>query len=106
MSLFNPTYIITSPSYAYKFLRGWTRDEVDLTYANSAYLYASESEDSAPFSVFDTQSYLPKTFTDSDTGVWMYATAAPVPEPEIYAMMGLGLGLLGWVGRRRKLQAA
>lgn len=30
----------------------------------------------------------------------------PVPEPEIYAMMGLGLGLLGWVGRRRKLQAA
>jgi hypothetical protein len=28
-----------------------------------------------------------------------------VPEPEIYAMMGLGLGLLGWVGRRRKPQA-
>ncbi len=34
------------------------------------------------------------------------APMAPVPEPEIYAMMGLGLGLLGWVGRRRKLQAA
>jgi len=29
-----------------------------------------------------------------------------VPEPEIYAMMGLGLGLMGWVGRRRKQQAA
>ena len=28
-----------------------------------------------------------------------------IPEPEIYAMMGLGLGLLGWVGRRRKLAA-
>jgi len=26
-----------------------------------------------------------------------------VPEPEIYAMMGIGLGLVGWVGRRRKL---
>lgn len=26
----------------------------------------------------------------------------PVPEPEIYAMMGVGLGLLGWFGRRRK----
>ena len=31
---------------------------------------------------------------------------APVPEPEIYAMLGLGLGLLGWVGRRRKRGAA
>lgn len=31
---------------------------------------------------------------------------APVPEPEIYAMMGLGLGLLGWVGRRRKTAAS
>lgn len=30
---------------------------------------------------------------------------SPVPEPEIYAMMGLGLGLLGWVGRRRKAAA-
>ena len=29
---------------------------------------------------------------------------APVPEPEIYAMMGLGLGLLGWIGRRKRLQ--
>jgi hypothetical protein len=30
----------------------------------------------------------------------------PIPEPEIYAMLGIGLGLLGWVGRRKKLQAA
>jgi hypothetical protein len=30
----------------------------------------------------------------------------PVPEPEIYAMLGIGLGLMGWVGRRKKLQAA
>jgi len=29
-----------------------------------------------------------------------------IPEPEIYAMMGLGLGLMGWVARRRKQQAA
>lgn len=27
---------------------------------------------------------------------------APVPEPEIYAMMGLGLALLGFVGRRQR----
>ena len=29
-----------------------------------------------------------------------------IPEPEIYAMMGLGLGLMGWVSRRRKQNAA
>jgi hypothetical protein len=28
-----------------------------------------------------------------------------VPEPEIYAMMSIGLGLMGWIGRRRKMQA-
>jgi len=30
------------------------------------------------------------------------AITTAIPEPEIYAMMGLGLGLVGWVGRRRK----
>lgn len=35
-----------------------------------------------------------------DAGTFTYVAA--VPEPEIYAMMGLGLGLLGWMGRRRK----
>jgi hypothetical protein len=29
-----------------------------------------------------------------------------VPEPDIDAMLGVGLGLVGWVGRRKKLQAA
>jgi len=30
----------------------------------------------------------------------------PVPEPEIYAMMAAGLGIMGWIGRRRRQQAA
>ena len=34
------------------------------------------------------------------------APTTPIPEPEIYAMLATGLGLLGWVGRRRKLKAA
>lgn len=29
-----------------------------------------------------------------------------IPEPEIYAMMGVGLGLMGWAARRRKQQVA
>jgi len=32
-------------------------------------------------------------------------TIPAVPEPEIYAMLSIGLGLMGWVGRRRKQQA-
>ena len=32
--------------------------------------------------------------------------AAPIPEPETYAMLLAGLGLLGFVARRRKQQAA
>jgi len=39
-------------------------------------------------------------------GAWMYKTVTPVPEPEIYAMMGLGLGLMGWAGRRKRLREA
>ena len=30
-------------------------------------------------------------------------SVAAIPEPEIYAMMGAGLGLIGWIGRRKKL---
>ena len=31
---------------------------------------------------------------------------APIPEPEIYAMMGIGLALMGFVARRRKQKTA
>jgi len=34
------------------------------------------------------------------------SSIAPIPEPEIYAMLGVGLGLLGWVGHRKKLKEA
>ena len=32
--------------------------------------------------------------------------ANAIPEPEIYAMLGVGLGLMGWKARRKKTQAA
>jgi len=31
-----------------------------------------------------------------------YNAAAPIPEPETYAMLLCGVGLLGWQARRRK----
>jgi hypothetical protein len=48
--------------------------------------------------------------TNSDTSLnWIIPVdsdsnwnVSPVPEPEIYAMMGVGLGLMGWVARRKK----
>jgi len=43
---------------------------------------------------------------DFVVGVKFAAQVTPVPEPGIYAMMGVGLALLGWVGRRRKPQAS
>jgi len=39
-------------------------------------------------------------------GTWSQSgvSVTPVPEPEIYAMLVAGLGLLGWQGRRRRKQ--
>jgi hypothetical protein len=36
----------------------------------------------------------------------MNLSPSPVPEPEIYAMLSIGLGLMGWVGRKKKLREA
>jgi len=35
-----------------------------------------------------------------------HAFIAAVPEPEIYAMMGVGIGIMGWVTRRNKRKQA
>jgi hypothetical protein len=44
-----------------------------------------------------------------DMGLWAYATGSivsPVPEPETYAMLLVGLGLMGGMARRRKQKLA
>lgn len=62
------------------------------------------SQDAVHFGVDSTGTLA--TTSSSARGAWLYQTAAPVPEPETYAMMLAGLGLLGVVARRRKQKEA
>jgi len=42
---------------------------------------------------------------DQTSPLFDLTPVSPNPEPEVYAMLAAGLGLLGWIGRRRKNQA-
>ena len=59
---------------------------------------------------FDTNSDLYGTWKDNKedwkaTGDLLSMTV-PVPEPEIYAMMAVGMGIMGWAARRKKRKQA
>ena len=47
-----------------------------------------------------------RAFPSDSNGVAFSAALAPIPEPETYAMMMVGLGLLGFVGRRKRQKSA
>jgi hypothetical protein len=52
--------------------------------------------------LYDTRSGTPGAYTFSGIHQDQLYMISPVPEPDAYAMLLAGLGLLGWAGRRRK----
>jgi len=50
--------------------------------------------------------FLTGQYDSRATGDLLSQTIPAIPEPEIYAMMAVGLGLMGWVARRKKLKEA
>ena len=50
--------------------------------------------------------FLTGQYDSRATGDLLSQTIPALPEPEIYAMMAVGLGLMGWVARRKKLKEA
>lgn len=81
-------------------VKGTTVDDFINTFATS---------NSKPSPIFGVVSVDPFSNTEQgpNTSNWV-AMTAPIPEPETYAMLLAGLGMLGFVGKRRgnKTQAA
>jgi hypothetical protein len=60
----------------------------------------------SPVPVFDNPSFLLRIQRIGPDAVFSAQYTPPIPEPEIYAMLVAGLGLMGFVARRRRQQAA
>lgn len=134
--LWHPDLVGSDPNDGYSWgQQVWFRTTIDLSAPFSSATFYGEADDDAKvyingtliindsnnewtqYPLMDITSYLHAgqnlvAVVATDTyccgrafGAQIEVTAA-VPEPEIYAMMGLGLGLLGLVGRRRKQQVA
>jgi hypothetical protein len=63
-------------------------------------------QDSGVIQVSDPSVQFDTGWINSSPGSWTFTTAAPIPEPETYAMMMAGLGLLGFLARRRRQKEA
>lgn len=78
----------------------FSQNTASTSFAGLTHFTATSSAEAGNGSLFSAFSSV-----DGYTVLFSTAQIAAVPEPEIYAMLGLGLGLLGWVRRRKTLQA-
>jgi PEP-CTERM motif-containing protein len=97
-------------------------DGVNSFAAGASGSYSAEFDGQSPSALTSYSGIYRLTFTDDVSGLGKYASdsvgtnyvdltmtasvAAAVPEPETYAMMLAGLGLMGFIARRRKQQDA
>lgn len=72
-------------------ITGTVPSRITSSFGNTAHFYADSLTDGV---------------TLSSVSGHNYATMAPVPEPEFYTMMLAGLGLVGFIARRRRLLAS
>jgi len=91
---------------------GWSQIAAGLTQSSTTSLGALRFESLMEFSALspDPAQYRIKVagtkFADAAASYSGVMTVAPIPEPEIYAMMAAGLGLMGFVARRRQRNGA
>ena len=95
---FTPDEEITGGIYPFLTLDSWALDTVN----NGFTFYATDSATGATFNsyfdVFDGDD----TNFDQIAGNWTQFSVTAVPEASTYAMMLAGLGLVGFMGARRK----
>ena len=87
---------------------GWNTSIVEGSIFN--FLIANGFDPQAQFIFFRAGEYngsgISTNGTQNDYLVWGVNVAAPIPEPETYAMLLAGLGLLGFAARRKRQKEA
>lgn len=99
---FTPDEDITGGVYPIMTLASWALDPVN----NGLNIFATDSTTGATFNAYFEGFDGDDTSFNQIAGSWTNLSVTAVPEAETYAMMLAGLGLVGWMGMRRKSGAA